>query len=550
VAVVSSDGEAGAISDVSDVSVDLLTQTYRDHYGSLLKLAALLLDDLASCEDVVQEAFIRVHSARTRVRDPEKVLAYLRQTVVNLSRSALRRRLIGMRLAPKPMPDMASAEEGAYELLEKDALIQALRGIQRRHRGPARDLDRVGQGIRVSRDRSPTGTDGGVPVSAPHEDDMAPRPPDGEPEPSVPVDDEPWDAGASGDGFDEIGSVLRERFRQAVSTLEPGPGTLDYLRRAVPARRRRRNAALAATAVSVFVVSAGGTLAARGSFDSGGSSTAGNTAIGNLLTTATDDAPGGGSGHGPGTPDGQDLTSDGSAGAEQPSSPASAGGTSKAAATSVPSAAVSGSPLTPLCQNSSVTALTATSNGTTDGVTYETFAGTAKSACTLNGMPGLLVTAASGAPVKVPVYKADGSAAPLLPQVPAVQALLLQPGERFEFQLAWAPLVCSSNPPPTVPPASGSTSDGPTSAATSAGPTPTGGPITMSSSQPTPSGTPSSSVPSSSIYSVAYAVYGSQPAQSVNFRADCGATIYVTNYFPAPGPRSTENPTTAATSAN
>ena len=128
VAAVSSDREAG------DVSVDLLTQTYRDHYGSLLKLAALLLDDLASCEDVVQEAFIRVHSARSRVRDSDKVLAYLRQTVVNLSRSALRRRLIGMRLAPKPMPDMASAEEGAYELLEKDALIQALRGIQRRQR--------------------------------------------------------------------------------------------------------------------------------------------------------------------------------------------------------------------------------------------------------------------------------------------------------------------------------------------------------------------------------------------------------------------------------
>ena len=130
-AAVSSDWEAG---DVRDVSVDLLTQTYRDHYGSLLKLAALLLDDLASCEDVVQEAFIRVHSARSRVREPEKVLAYLRQTVVNLSRSTLRRRLIGMRLAPKPMPDMASAEEGAYELLEKDALIQALRGIQRRQR--------------------------------------------------------------------------------------------------------------------------------------------------------------------------------------------------------------------------------------------------------------------------------------------------------------------------------------------------------------------------------------------------------------------------------
>ncbi|MFF8284178.1 SigE family RNA polymerase sigma factor [Streptomyces albus] len=115
-------------------TVDHLTETYRAHYKSLLGLAALLLDDTASCEDVVQEAFIRVHSARKRVRDPEKTLAYLRQTVVNLSRSALRRRILGLKLLSKPMPDMASAEEGAYEQLERDQLIKAMRGLQRRQR--------------------------------------------------------------------------------------------------------------------------------------------------------------------------------------------------------------------------------------------------------------------------------------------------------------------------------------------------------------------------------------------------------------------------------
>ncbi|WP_231626802.1 SigE family RNA polymerase sigma factor [Streptomyces apocyni] len=115
-------------------TVDHLTETYRAHYRSLLGLAALLLDDTASCEDVVQEAFIRVHSARKRVREPEKTLAYLRQTVVNLSRSALRRRILGLKLLSKPMPDMASAEEGAYDLMEREELIKALRGLQRRQR--------------------------------------------------------------------------------------------------------------------------------------------------------------------------------------------------------------------------------------------------------------------------------------------------------------------------------------------------------------------------------------------------------------------------------
>ncbi|GAA5004090.1 SigE family RNA polymerase sigma factor [Kitasatospora paranensis] len=125
---------SAAAADATGASVDLLTETYQAHYRSLLRLAALLLDDLSSCEDVVQEAFIRVHAARRRVREPEKTLAYLRQTVVNLSRSTLRRRILGLRLLPKPMPDMASAEEGAYDALERDELRIALRGLQRRQR--------------------------------------------------------------------------------------------------------------------------------------------------------------------------------------------------------------------------------------------------------------------------------------------------------------------------------------------------------------------------------------------------------------------------------
>ncbi|MFI1888753.1 SigE family RNA polymerase sigma factor [Streptomyces jumonjinensis] len=126
--------DGGDATTAAGTTVDHLTETYRAHYRSLLGLAALLLDDTASCEDVVQEAFIRVHSARKRVRDPEKTLAYLRQTVVNLSRSALRRRILGLKLLSKPMPDMASAEEGAYDQLERDALIKAMRGLQRRQR--------------------------------------------------------------------------------------------------------------------------------------------------------------------------------------------------------------------------------------------------------------------------------------------------------------------------------------------------------------------------------------------------------------------------------
>lgn len=126
--------ESEAQAEAEGTTVDFLTETYRAHYRPLLGLAALLLDDTASCEDVVQEAFIRVHAARNRIRDREKTLSYLRQTVVNLSRSTLRRRILGLKLLSRPMPDAASAEEGAYEQLERADLIQAMRGLQRRQR--------------------------------------------------------------------------------------------------------------------------------------------------------------------------------------------------------------------------------------------------------------------------------------------------------------------------------------------------------------------------------------------------------------------------------
>lgn len=113
---------------------DALTVLYAQHYRSLLRLAALLLDDLAACEDVAQEAFIRVHGARRRLRDPDRALAYLRQTVVNLSRSALRRRLVAARHAPKPSPDAASAEYEALAAVERADVVRAVRALPRRQR--------------------------------------------------------------------------------------------------------------------------------------------------------------------------------------------------------------------------------------------------------------------------------------------------------------------------------------------------------------------------------------------------------------------------------
>ncbi|OHV51881.1 MULTISPECIES: SigE family RNA polymerase sigma factor [unclassified Pseudofrankia] len=126
-----SDAARSAVARDADQA---LTALYSEHYRSLVRLAALLLDDIGLCEEVVQDAYIRVHAAWGRLQDKDKALAYLRQTVVNLARSTLRRRLVALKHAPKPMPDAASAEEGAYSLVERAAVIQALRELPRRQR--------------------------------------------------------------------------------------------------------------------------------------------------------------------------------------------------------------------------------------------------------------------------------------------------------------------------------------------------------------------------------------------------------------------------------
>jgi RNA polymerase sigma-70 factor (sigma-E family) len=123
-----SEGSDNAMAE--GTTVDFLTETYQAHYRSLLGLAALLLDDTASCEDVVQEAFIRVHSARSRVRDPEKTLAYLRQTVVNLSRSHFRRRALERRQASGTSPPI----ETPPDVETKDELWRALDDLPPRQR--------------------------------------------------------------------------------------------------------------------------------------------------------------------------------------------------------------------------------------------------------------------------------------------------------------------------------------------------------------------------------------------------------------------------------
>lgn len=107
---------------------------YAAHYRSLVGLAVLLVHDVGTAEEVVQESFIAMHRRWRLLRNGEKALSYLQRSVVNGSRSVLRHRQVVDRNAPKAPPDMPSAEEGAVELLERSAMVAALRTLPLRQR--------------------------------------------------------------------------------------------------------------------------------------------------------------------------------------------------------------------------------------------------------------------------------------------------------------------------------------------------------------------------------------------------------------------------------
>lgn len=113
---------------------EALTVLYTAHYRRLVRLAALLLDDVGTSEEVVQDAYVKMHAAWRRLRDPQAAQAYLQTTVVNLARSRMRRRQVADRHPEKPLPDGASAEHGAFAALERDRVQAALRALPERQR--------------------------------------------------------------------------------------------------------------------------------------------------------------------------------------------------------------------------------------------------------------------------------------------------------------------------------------------------------------------------------------------------------------------------------
>jgi len=133
-------GEADSLGDGTDVGepardAPTVTELFRDHHLELVRLALVMTGDLGTAEDVVQDAFERLHRGWQGLRQPTQSLAYLRASVINGCRSVHRRSAVARKHAPRLAirPDAIASDQAAASD-DRSELIAALRRLPRRQR--------------------------------------------------------------------------------------------------------------------------------------------------------------------------------------------------------------------------------------------------------------------------------------------------------------------------------------------------------------------------------------------------------------------------------
>ena len=149
----------------ADSAAAAVAALYQHHAVGLIRLAYLMLGDRAGAEDAVQDAFCGLYRHWDRLADRDRALAYVRSSVLNGCRSALRRRTTGRRLLTAYQPPTASAEAVVLGLEERQEVMRAVQRLPGRQREalvlrfyldlPEREIARL-MGLRPSSVRSAT----------------------------------------------------------------------------------------------------------------------------------------------------------------------------------------------------------------------------------------------------------------------------------------------------------------------------------------------------------------------------------------------------------
>jgi|SRR6266568_7016404 len=110
-----------------------VTALYHEHALSLIRLAHIMLGNRPGAEDVVHDAFCGLYRRWEHLADKEKALGYVRSSVLNGCRSALRRGRLQDRVTAY-QPAVVSAEAAVLSSEERREVVLALRRLPARQR--------------------------------------------------------------------------------------------------------------------------------------------------------------------------------------------------------------------------------------------------------------------------------------------------------------------------------------------------------------------------------------------------------------------------------
>jgi RNA polymerase sigma factor (sigma-70 family) len=110
-----------------------VTDLFRDHHLELVRLALLMVGDVATAEDVVQDAFESLQRGWHGLRRPSSGLAYVRSSVLNGCRSVHRRAAVARRHAPELVEPRELSADTSLAADDRSE-VAALRLLPRRQR--------------------------------------------------------------------------------------------------------------------------------------------------------------------------------------------------------------------------------------------------------------------------------------------------------------------------------------------------------------------------------------------------------------------------------
>jgi RNA polymerase sigma-70 factor (sigma-E family) len=124
-------------TSAADLAASTVATLFREHHGELVRLAVLMVGDLPTAEDVVQDVYASLQSRWSERAAPDSVVPYVRACVLNGCRSVQRRRAIARRIGAEHRDEERTSATAESEVIlseDRREVLAALTRLPRRRR--------------------------------------------------------------------------------------------------------------------------------------------------------------------------------------------------------------------------------------------------------------------------------------------------------------------------------------------------------------------------------------------------------------------------------